>query len=98
MKILVKGNLVARRSIASAVLDGIQPHISPKDESIYDAIVNGDMYVEDFALFRGEVHVTNGVIACGDNPCYKAISEGSSYSPDEPEARCSHCGYEGNHR
>lgn len=68
MKILVKGNVTARKYIMSMMTSDFRDiHTSVKagEDTDYDMVINGDLEVDSFMLNGAELYVIGNVISLG---------------------------------
>lgn len=67
MKILVKGNLIAKRYIGHLKTDAIQYSHIPSKNMDYDIEIDGDMTIDGIGITRGTVYVTGNIVCLNEN-------------------------------
>jgi hypothetical protein len=67
MKILVKGNLIAKGYIAHLKTDAIQHSHIPSEDMDYDIEIDGNMTIDGIGIIRGTVYVTGNIVCLNEN-------------------------------
>lgn len=67
MKILVKGNLIAKRYIGHLKTDAIQYSHIPDENMDYDIEIDGDMTIDGIWIIRGTFYVTGNIVCLNED-------------------------------
>lgn len=68
MKILVKGNVIARKHIMSMMASDfrdMKAGVKAGEDTDYDMVIDGNLEVDSFMLNGAELYVTGSVICLG---------------------------------